>query len=211
MLLRALLCTTALSLSLMAAEPVAATAPGAAPVSAWMSWEAGVDLIGFTKPGLTAPNVILHVARMVHTPIGSAPSGVILWQPDPDAPPIAAGFICTDPAIGAYFGPKVFAGTPFEAMPVLPAKITVETSATKATSTIVAAGHTFVVTMTALAPLTAFDRPIGPMPFRQVGVEQIPGSVTVTVDGKAIEVIVPPADPVAGAFATFATTGLYHR
>ena len=38
------------------------------PIKNWMSWEGGVDLVAMTKPGLSMPNVILHVARMVHTP-----------------------------------------------------------------------------------------------------------------------------------------------
>ena len=43
-------------------------------ISKWMSWEGGVDLVAVTSPDLQMPNVIVHVARMVHTPVGSAPS-----------------------------------------------------------------------------------------------------------------------------------------
>jgi hypothetical protein len=57
------------------------------PVSSWMSWEGGVDLVAATSPGSPLPNLIVHVARMVHTPVGSAPSGMVLWQPDPKGPP----------------------------------------------------------------------------------------------------------------------------
>jgi len=42
-------------------------------VTQWMSWEGGVDLIAVTAPDVAMPNVIVHVARMVHTPVGSAP------------------------------------------------------------------------------------------------------------------------------------------
>src|ERR1700712_574809 len=92
----------------------------------WMSWEGGVDLVAATAPGLPMPNVIVHVARVVHTPIGSAPAGLLFWQPDPAAPPAIMGFICTSVAIGKYFGPSIFAGTPFENAPVLEAAIAIE-------------------------------------------------------------------------------------
>ena len=51
-------------------------------VTKWMSWEAGVDLVAVTSPDLQMPNVIVHLGRMVNTPVGSAPSGMIFWQPD---------------------------------------------------------------------------------------------------------------------------------
>ena len=92
-----------------------------------MSWEGGVDLCAVTRSDLTMPNVLIHVGRIVHTPIGSAPAGMVMWQPDPAAPPVAVGFICTDPKLGAWFGPQIFAGTPFEGAPALAAKITVTT------------------------------------------------------------------------------------
>ena len=88
-----------------------------------MSWEGGVDLVAVTAPGLEMPNVIVHVARMVHTPVGSAPAGIVLWQPDPAAAPVVCGFVSSDPAVAAYFGPNIFAGTPFEHAPALDAKI----------------------------------------------------------------------------------------
>jgi hypothetical protein len=61
-----------------------------------MSWEGGVDLVAATTEGLAMPNVLIHVARMVHTPAGSAPSGMVLYQPDPAAPPAVIGFVSHD-------------------------------------------------------------------------------------------------------------------
>jgi hypothetical protein len=37
-------------------------------ISDWMSWEGGVDLVASTIPGSAQPNIIVHVARLVHTP-----------------------------------------------------------------------------------------------------------------------------------------------
>ena len=62
------------------AEP--ATAPAPAVADNWMSWQDGVDLVAVTDPSLTQPNVIIHVAGVVHTPFGTAPSGMVLYQPD---------------------------------------------------------------------------------------------------------------------------------
>lgn len=94
-------------------------------VTQWMSWEDGVDLVAKTHPELAEPNVIVHVARMVHTPVGSTPAGMVLYQPDPSKVPEIMGFVCEDEKVGAYFGPHIFANTPFENAPILKAKITI--------------------------------------------------------------------------------------
>jgi len=184
-----------------------AVEPAPAPtVTAWMSWEGGVDLACMTKPGLAQPNLILHVARMVHTPAGSAPSGLVVYQPDPAGAPAVFGFVCDQPEVGAYFGPRIFAGTPFEKAPVLPAKITITTTADTASSRIEVAGHVFTVTLGGLAAATLVDRAPTAMPFHQQGVESVATTVAVTIDGKPVEVIV-----AAGPSAVFAATGLYAR
>jgi hypothetical protein len=203
--------TTSIAPTPLAASGIAAAESAATPVKAWMSWEGGVDIAGVTKPGLTAPNLILHVARIVHTSVGSAASGIVFWQPDPTAPPLVVGFVSESPTVGAYFGPQVFAGTPFEKVPVLPAKITVESTADGASSRIEAGGHVFTVKLAQLAPAQVVDRPAGGMPFRQQGVESAAGSVIVTIDGKPVEVIVPPPAPGGGANAVFSQTGVYSR
>lgn len=41
-------------------------------VSKWMSWEGGIDLVAVTSPDLQMPNVIVHLGRMVNTPVGNA-------------------------------------------------------------------------------------------------------------------------------------------
>lgn len=183
--------------------------PAGAPLAdgAWMSWEGGVDLAGFTQPGLAQPNVIVHVARMVHTPVGSAPAGMILYQPDPKQPPVVAGFICADPAVGAYFGPHIFKGTPFEKAPVLPARIAVDTAAEgRASAKVGVGGHVFDVTLGGLAPLAQVQRPAGTggMPFSQQGVEQAARRVVLKVDGKDVALTPAPGTVVA-------PTGVYAR
>jgi len=189
----------------------ALTAAEPAPAVAWMSWEGGVDVLGVTQPGLAQPNVILHVARMVHTPLGSAPSGIVFYQPDPAKAPVVAGFVCSDAAIGAYYGPNVFAGTPFAGLPVLSATIAVVNDGSTARSRIEVGGHVFTVTLSNLAPATVVDRAPGAFPFRQMGVERAAATAVVTVDGQPVTIIVPPADPVEGPRAVFASTGLYVR
>lgn len=190
---------------------LAAAEPAAPAVGAWMSWEGGVDIAGVTRPGLTQPNLILHVGRVVHTPVGSAPSGMVLWQPDPAAPPLVMGFVSGKPEVGAYFGPHIFAGTPFEKAPVLPAVITVETGAGTATSRIEVAGHVFTVAISNLSPLATVDRAPGAFPFRQLGLESAAGTVAVTIDGQPVAVTIPPADPVRGPAAVLAPTGMFLR
>ncbi|MES1221336.1 MAG: hypothetical protein ABUT20_37895, partial [Bacteroidota bacterium] len=116
-------------------------------VTKWMSWEGGVDLVAVTSPDLQMPNVIVHLGRMVTTPVGNAASGMIFWQPDPTANPLVMGFVSTDEKVGSYFGPNIFAGTPFEAAPTLQATIEIKMDEKCAYSKCVVGDYTFEVEM----------------------------------------------------------------
>ena len=137
----------------------------------WRSWEAGVDLVALTQPGLAMPNVIVHVARQVHTPVGSAPSGMIFWQPDPAQPPKVMGFISHDEAkVGPYFGPSIFAGTPFQNAPVLPAQIEVEIGTDFVAARVAVAGQIFRTRLSGLQPAVLINRaPAEMSPFWRFG------------------------------------------
>jgi len=190
---------------------IAADAVVPTPVTAWMSWEDGVDVACMTKPGLSGPDLILHVARIVHTPVGSAASGLVVYQPEPGTATGVMGFVCDKPDVGAYFGPHIFAGTPFENAPVLPATITVDITAERAHSRIEVGGHVFTVTLSGLLPTQLVSRAPGAMPFHQQGVESIATNVVVTIDGKPVSVLVGPAEAVHGASAVYGATGIYAR
>lgn len=190
----------------------AAAMPAPTEVTDWMSWEGGVDLVAVTDPTLTQPNVIVHLARMVHTPVGSAPSGMILYQPDPKGAPVVIGFVSTDAKVGAYFGPKIFAGTPFESAPVLDAKITTTDGPGTATSKVEAGGHVFEVTLDNLGALTSVQRGVGnPMPFVQNALESSASKVTLKVDGKEAAITVPTVGLSGGAAAVWSPAGIYAR
>jgi len=178
-----------------------------------MSWEAGVDLAGGTVDGLPMPNAMVHVARLVHTPVGSAPSGMIFWQPDPKGAPVVAGFVCPDRKIGAYYGPNLFKGTPFESAPVLEAKITITPSLPgSASSRVEVAGHVFEVTLSDLGAGEIIHRPAGsPMPFAQQGVEARAGKAVLKVDGKEVAVKIPAVGMSGGPGAVWAPCGIYAR
>ncbi len=178
-----------------------------------MSWEGGVDLCAVTRSDLTMPNVLIHVGRIVHTPIGSAPAGMVLWQPDPAAPPVAVGFICTDPKLGAWFGPQIFAGTPFEGAPALAAKITVTTQLPGSVAARVeVAGHVFETRLEGLAALSVIDRAPGAMtPFRQQGLEAAASRATLVVDGKPVAITVPKIGISGGPAAVWSPAGIYVR
>lgn len=181
-------------------------------LSNWMSWEGGVDLVAATTKGAAQPNLILHVARMVHTPVGSAPAGMVLFQPDPAKPPMVMGFVSPRKDVGAYFGPKIFAGTPFEKAPVLEAKIEITVEGGAARSRIEVGGHVFETRLEKLGGLEKIERaPGGATPFFQQGLEAVAGAVKVTVDGKPVEVTVPPVGISGGPAAVFAPAGLYSR
>jgi hypothetical protein len=180
--------------------------------TAWMGWIDGVDLVALTAPGLPMPNLILHVARLVHTPVGSAPAGMVLWQPDPAGAPAVVGFVCPDPTVGAYFGPSIFAGTPFAQAPVLTAGIDIRTGPGWASSDITVAGHRFTVRLEGLSAVEPVQRAPGPMtPFTQQGGEAAAARVAVTIDGTAVPVIVPPVGISGGPAAVWAPFGGYLR
>ncbi len=181
-------------------------------VTKWMSWETGVDLVAVTSPGLQMPNVIVHLGRMVNTPAGSAPSGMIFWQPDTNAAPIVMGFVSTDAKVGAYFGPNIFADTPFEMAPVLDATIEIIFDGVTAYSKCVAGGHTFEVEMSNLSEPYLINRePSAMPPFYQQGVEISCGKTILKVDGVVIDIIIPPVGITGGPASVVSPNGVYAR
>lgn len=179
----------------------------------WMSWEGGVDLVATTTEVATLPNVILHVARMVHTPVGSAPAGLILFQPEPSGDPEIFGFVSPDPDVAAYFGPHIFAGTPFENAPYLEGDIEVRVDyPNSAFARIDVAGRTFEVIFSGLGPQEMVNRPAGsPLPFAQTGLESAAQNVTVNQDLSPISIVVPPIGISGGPAAVYAACGIYTR
>ncbi len=181
-------------------------------LSDWMSWESGVDLVACTAPTLAQPNVIVHVARLVHTPRGSAAAGMVFFQPDPTAAPTVMGFVSTDVQVGAYFGPKIFAGTPFEAAPVLAAEIAIDVTADSVGALVRVGGHELRTRLAKLSAPTLVHRAPAPMtPFWQQGVERAAASAQLWVDGREVPLFVPPVGITGGPAAVSAPCGLYAR
>ena len=185
-------------------------------ISKWMSWEGGVDLVALSAPNLPMPNVIVHLARMVHTPLGSTPAGIVMLPnfDDVAAPPRAMGFVAGDPQIGAYFGPQIFAATPFEGAPVLSAHIEISIGDDAATATVVVDGVTVKVILSELSPPYKVDRQAGDgndLPFFQQGIERSAGAAQIWVDGQEHSLLVPPIGMTGGPAAVVAPCGLYGR
>lgn len=181
-------------------------------VKQWMSWEGGIDLVAVTSPELQMPNVIVHLGRMVNTPVGNAPSGMIFWQPDPQAAPLVMGFVSTDEKVGAYFGPNIFAGTPFENAPVLNADIKIDITSSSAKSTCVVGGITFEVELSDFSEPYLIDRkPSAMPPFYQQGVEIHARKATLKVNGESINIIIPPTGISGGPASVVSPNGVYAR
>lgn len=182
------------------------------PVTQWMSWEGGVDVAGLTDPSLPMPNLIFHVARVVHTPVGSAPSGMILWQPDPQSPPAVMGFVSSDPAVCAYFGPHIFAGTPFEQAPVLHAEFDFHFTAQEAHAACKVNNMLLEARFQLQTHASLMQRaPGGMAPFHQQGVEIGVSGVTFQVNGVPQSIILPPIGISGGAAAVYSPNGVYAR
>jgi hypothetical protein len=180
-------------------------------IQQWMSWEGGVDMVGLTQTG-TAPNVIVHLARMVHTPVGSAPSGMILWLPDAQSAPVVCGFVSTDAKVGAYFGANIFAGTPFANAPVLDAQIEIHHDGNQASARVETAGHVFEVAFDQLEAAELIQRePSAIAPFYQQGLERVAGSVSLKIDGSEVAITLPPVGISGGPAAVTSPCGVYAR
>lgn len=181
-------------------------------VSQWMSWEGGIDLTAVTSPNLLMPNVIVHLGRMVNTPVGNAPSGMILWQPDPNAMPAVMGFVSSNETVGKYFGPNIFAGTPFEQAPVLDAKIDIQIKENRAISKVEVNGYLFEVEMSDFSRPYLIDRkPSAMPPFFQQGVEIHAKQVSLKVNGESISIIIPPVGITGGPASIVSPNGVYAR
>ena len=181
-------------------------------VSKWMSWEGGIDLVAVTSPDLQMPNIIVHLGRMVNTPVGNAASGMILWQPDPNAMPVVMGFVSTNEEVGKYFGPNIFADTPFEQAPVLNAKIDIQISIDKATAKLEVSGYTFEVEMSDFSDPYLIDRkPSAMPPFYQQGVEIHAKKVSLKVKGETINISIPPIGITGGPASIVSPSGVYAR
>lgn len=180
--------------------------------SHWMSWEGGFDLVAMSAPGLAMPDVIVHVARMVHTPVGSAPAGMVLVPGAKGG--VVMGFVCPDDRVGKYFGPTLFAGTPFEQAPVLHGSILIESGElpSRVSATVHVGGTTIAGTMTGLTPMELFDRaPAAMPPFAQRVLECVAGGATLSVDAKAIPLTIPAIGITGGPAATWSVAGVYAR
>jgi hypothetical protein len=178
----------------------------------WMSWEGGVDLVASTSPRSSSPNVIIHVARMVHTPVGSAKSGMLFWQPDPGAAPEAFCFVTTDSKVGAYFGANIFAGTPFENAPHVLGDITIDVHPDDAVARVEIPGLIFETRLSGLNHAALIQRPPSPAaPFFQQGLEASAQTATLKLNGGPVEIHVPPSGITGGPAAVFSPCGIYAR
>ncbi len=178
----------------------------------WISWEGGVDLIAKTDETLAMPNVIVHVARIVHTPVGSAPGGMLFWQPDATAPPQVFGFVSTDATVAAYFANHIFVGTPFEGAPALVGTIDVRITAEQATSRVEIPGFVFESHLAEFRETTLIQRPpLATAPFHQQGLESPAGHACLKVNGGEVTIAIPPAGMTGGPCALVSPCGIYAR
>jgi len=180
-------------------------------ISKWMSWEGGVDLVALSNENVPTPNIIVHFARMVHTPVGSAPSGMIMLPDETGAPKVLA-FVSTNQAVGEYFGPHIFGGTPFENAPVVIGEIFVVTDPGRSAKlTVGMVGYEIVCELSNLGELNHVNRQSPILPFHEDSFESEARSVKLTVNGDEVSFILPPVGVSGGPPAVFSSAGMYSR
>jgi hypothetical protein len=176
-----------------------------------MSWEGGVDLVALSEENIPMPNVIVHLARMVHTPVGSAPAGMILL-PNVDGTPQVMGFVSANETVGDYFGKNIFAGTPFEQAPTIIGEIDVQANFPHSASVkLKIEGFDVHLELSDFGGLTRVNRKSPDLPFIDDSLEAPADSVKLTVNGEEMSIIIPPVGMSGGPAAVFAATGIYSR
>lgn len=180
-------------------------------VTKWMSWEGGVDLVALSNKNVPMPNVIVHLARMVHTPVGSAASGMLLL-PDEDENPKVMGFVSTDEAVGNYFAKNVFTGTPFEQAQTIVGEISVDANFPHSASVNVKIdGFDVLLELSDFDALKRVNRKSPNLPFNDDSLEAKANSVKLAVNGREMSIIVPPMGMSGGPAAVYSATGFYSR
>ena len=122
------------------------------------------------------------------------------------------GFVSTDETVGKYFGPHIFADTPFENAPVLKATIDIHITSEKAVATCIVGAYTFEVEMSDFSTPYLIDRkPAAMPPFYQQGVEIHAKKVVLKVNGETINIIIPPVGITGGPASVVSPNGVYAR
>ncbi len=176
----------------------------------FLSWMDGIDTMLKPTPDAPLPNVLVHVARITKTPVGMAPGGMLLINPDNKEVPDLFGFICTDEELGKYYGPKIFKGTPFEQAPVLKAEIDIQIDFPgKVSTTIHVAGHVIELELSEFDEARYYHR-VGGMPFTQNVIEACAHKAVFKFDGRVLGGELPPEGIGGGLPAVYSPSGLYH-
>lgn len=176
----------------------------------FLAWLDGIDAMLKPTPDSPLPNVLVHTARVVSTPMGICKAGMILINPENKEMPDFVGFVAEDVELGQYFGPKIFKGTPFEGAPVHQAEMNFEIDFPgKVVCTVKAAGHTIELELSEFDNAQYYHRPPG-MPFTQNVIEACAHKAVFKFDGNVIPGELPPEGMAGGLPACYAPTGLYH-
>lgn len=177
--------------------------------TAYLSWHDGVDAMLKPTPDSPMPNVLVHAARMVNTPLGICSAGMLLINPQNKEIPDFFGFIAEDEDLGKYYGPYIFKGTPFEQAPVFKAEFHFDLDfPNKTFIKIEAAGHSIELELSDFDPAIYYDRP-GGMPFHQNVIEAVAHKALFKFDGEVIGGELPPEGLAGGLPACYAPTGIY--
>jgi len=131
---------------------------------------------------------------------------------DPSQPRVV-GFVSTNATVGAYFGPRIFAGTPFENAPVLLGSIDIALSLAQKRAKVRISVADLVIesTLSGLGELDQVDRPAGNLPFSEHALEARATTAQVTVNGQPLAIILPPTGMSGGPAAAYSAAGFYLR
>jgi len=152
----------------------------------WMSWESGMEVTAATAH--EAPSLVLHLARMLHTPVGSARGGMLLWQPDPRGAPLALCSVTTDSRVGDYCRSHIFAGTLFGNAPPVLGDISIEVHPDDVFARIDIPGFIFELRLSGIAtPALSDSLPTPSSPCHQKAIRSEIHRTTLKLNGRTVD------------------------
>lgn len=180
-------------------------------IESWLSWEYGIDITASTVDHAALPNLVIHAARRVFTPVGNSVAGLVLFTPPRASEPTLRYVVAENYEVGRYCATRVFAGTPFENAEVCGGEVTVEECGAAIEMRVKIASVEIEARLENLGVLEEVMRPPGVLPYSQNQLEAGAQSVALRIDGIEQPLYLPPGVAEIAPLALWKPCGHYSR
>ena len=180
-------------------------------IESWLSWEYGVDITASTVENARQPNLVIHAARQVFTPVGSGAAGLILFTPPRACEPTLRYVVSQNYEVGRYCATQVFAGTPFEDAEVCGGEVVVGERGANIEIRVKTAAVEIEALLENIGVLQEVMRPRGVLPYAQNQLEAGVQTVSLRLDGREQLLYLPPGIAEIAPLALWKPCGHYSR